>query len=268
MNESPAGAAPARCRRCHWPAFRTVTVTAGQETVYNGPTCRSCLNSIQQDGRYFTASIQIGPVMAGDGAEGGWSGAPRPASMAAQERERLVYRVAADAGQALSAVPGWEVERSGTCLSIRFKGHGPRRHGDPPDYFAWLEDAASMDLHKAIEASVRRRLEHGEELFDVEDGPRCFHCGCTDEEACPGGCAWVPGPVDGDLCSRCAAELALLAAALDDAAGYRDLRGSGRCEACARAAGGRCAEHQPDAARAASYRKLLADRYSIYLASA
>lgn len=242
--------------------------TIGPETVYRGPTCRSCLESIQQDGRYFTATIQIGPVAAAAVPAGGWSGAPRPASMTAVERARLIYRVAADVRQALSAVPGWQVERSGVCVSIRFKGHGPRRHGDPSDYLVWVEDAVGMDLHKAIEGSVRRRLENGEEVFNVEDGPRCFHCGCTDEEACPGGCAWVPGPADGDLCSRCADELALLADALDDAAGYRDLRSSTPCEACARSVSGRCAEHQPDADRAARYRELLASRYSFYLTSA
>lgn len=28
---------------------------------------------------------------------------------------------------------------------------------------------------------------------------RCRECGCTDTQACPGGCFWV----DNDLCSRC-----------------------------------------------------------------
>jgi hypothetical protein len=100
----------------------------------------------------------------------------------------------------------------------------------------------------------------------AEESPRCFWCGCTDEQACAGGCAWVPGPIDeGDLCSRCAAELALLAAALDDAAAYRELRGSARCEACASAGDGRCAGHQSDERRSAAYRELLAGRYSAYL---
>lgn len=30
--------------------------------------------------------------------------------------------------------------------------------------------------------------------------PRCRVCGCTDAEACPGGCIWA----EPDLCSRCA----------------------------------------------------------------
>ncbi|GGM22414.1 hypothetical protein ACFFX1_11140 [Dactylosporangium sucinum] len=35
----------------------------------------------------------------------------------------------------------------------------------------------------------------------------CRRCGCTDDEACPGGCSWVPDPallgVLGTLCSAC-----------------------------------------------------------------
>jgi hypothetical protein len=41
--------------------------------------------------------------------------------------------------------------------------------------------------------------EHG---FDVV---ACRICGCTDEEACPGGCCWVEDPSGGDLCSSCVA---------------------------------------------------------------
>lgn len=36
----------------------------------------------------------------------------------------------------------------------------------------------------------------------------CKYCGCTDDEACPGGCAWAfdegdPGGEDGAVCTRC-----------------------------------------------------------------
>jgi hypothetical protein len=35
--------------------------------------------------------------------------------------------------------------------------------------------------------------------------PRCRVCGRTDDEACDGGCWWVPDLFgDGDICSRCA----------------------------------------------------------------
>lgn len=43
--------------------------------------------------------------------------------------------------------------------------------------------------------------EVDEEEFDI---PRCRVCGCTDDEACEGGCSWVADPEDeGDLCSQC-----------------------------------------------------------------
>lgn len=32
----------------------------------------------------------------------------------------------------------------------------------------------------------------------------CRVCGCTEAQACPGGCCWVPDPEDlGPLCSAC-----------------------------------------------------------------
>ena len=139
MNDT-AARPPTRCLRCNWPAFRQLTITNEDGwRVYNGPACRACLDSFQQDGRYFTASMTIGLVIAGDTASD-WDGAPRPAARSAEERGRVIYRVAADVARALRAVPGWHVERSGVCIGIRFKGHGPRRHGDPPDYLLWLED--------------------------------------------------------------------------------------------------------------------------------
>jgi hypothetical protein len=37
-----------------------------------------------------------------------------------------------------------------------------------------------------------------------DDASRCRVCGCTDEQACAGGCMWVPDPAfEGDLCSAC-----------------------------------------------------------------
>lgn len=40
---------------------------------------------------------------------------------------------------------------------------------------------------------------------DLDDVVRCAECGCTDLEACPGGCWWVQDPTGQgrDVCSRC-----------------------------------------------------------------
>lgn len=44
-------------------------------------------------------------------------------------------------------------------------------------------------------------------------GDECEICGCTDDRACPGGCAWVaPG-----LCSSCAGEIAAIEVGIDQA---------------------------------------------------
>jgi hypothetical protein len=133
--------------------------------------------------------------------------------------------------------------------------------------------AAALDAARDLAERTRKVLLHtgihyvrpDQLTAPAEDGPRCLHCGCTDEQPCPGGCMWVPGPMDEDLCSRCEAVLALIAAALDDAAGYRDLRSSARCETCASSPDGPCAGCQADEDRATQYRELLARRYSAYL---
>jgi hypothetical protein len=41
------------------------------------------------------------------------------------------------------------------------------------------------------------------ELAKLQDAPSCDRCGCTDDRACEGGCAWVPNSRFVDLCSAC-----------------------------------------------------------------
>jgi hypothetical protein len=41
------------------------------------------------------------------------------------------------------------------------------------------------------------------ELAKLQDAPACDRCGCTDEMACEGGCAWVSNSRFLDLCSSC-----------------------------------------------------------------
>jgi hypothetical protein len=38
-----------------------------------------------------------------------------------------------------------------------------------------------------------------EDFAEADDGPRCRVCGCSDDNACEGGCVWATP----DLCSRC-----------------------------------------------------------------
>ena len=71
-----------------------------------------------------------------------------------------------------------------------------------------LELAAGGDGYTwdELESGVRREdLElDEEEIDDLLSGPSCRVCACTEEHACDGGCAWVPDPAGGDLCSTCA----------------------------------------------------------------
>jgi hypothetical protein len=39
--------------------------------------------------------------------------------------------------------------------------------------------------------------------YDDKRSGKCRVCGCTDEQACPGGCAWAPG-TRRTLCTSCA----------------------------------------------------------------
>lgn len=55
-------------------------------------------------------------------------------------------------------------------------------------------------IHAAIEAALLHLA--GEGLLQTTDAVRqCRVCGCTDEEACPGGCSWSQP----EICSTCAA---------------------------------------------------------------
>lgn len=41
-------------------------------------------------------------------------------------------------------------------------------------------------------------------FLDLALVARCRVCGCTEDDACPGGCCWVEDPMEmGDLCSSC-----------------------------------------------------------------
>ncbi|WP_228915981.1 hypothetical protein [Streptomyces sp. DH20] len=61
------------------------------------------------------------------------------------------------------------------------------------------------------------QAEHPGEYADepaeeAETDARCARCGCTEDAACEGGCAWVPNAQMIDLCSACATPAELQAA--------------------------------------------------------
>lgn len=73
-----------------------------------------------------------------------------------------------------------------------------------------LEHKAISARARAVAASAARaeanRLE--EELAALRDADiptvrTCWVCGCTDERACPGGCAWASPDAGVDVCTTC-----------------------------------------------------------------
>ncbi len=58
------------------------------------------------------------------------------------------------------------------------------------------------------------------------DEASCRVCGCSEQDACAGGCWWVPDPeLEGDLCCACLCEDCGLVGAPDEL---------GRCTRCGR----------------------------------
>lgn len=68
-----------------------------------------------------------------------------------------------------------------------------------------LADHASKRMQLTIrDVEVAAAIERKARPDVDEDLATCRVCGCTDAEACPGGCWWVPDPeLLGDLCSSC-----------------------------------------------------------------
>jgi len=72
--------------------------------------------------------------------------------------------------------------------------------------FDQVDDELDELLDDELELGSGVGLELGRSLsvdFPV-DGGMCRSCGCTEDNACPGGCIWATPAAD--LCSRCARE--------------------------------------------------------------
>ncbi|GGS84594.1 hypothetical protein GCM10010156_49030 [Planobispora rosea] len=74
-------------------------------------------------------------------------------------------------------------------------------HAHPPSGadLHCLNLAASMGERMGPVLVRLRDAEAGHE----EDEPVCRICGCSENRACEGGCAWVPNPLGVDVCSAC-----------------------------------------------------------------
>lgn len=79
-----------------------------------------------------------------------------------------------------------------------------RQHLVRPDVAAAVDIAVIVSYQLAVEKEIYQRSEV--ELLEVLEGVdlelACIRCGCTQFDACPGGCAWVS--MEPPICSACA----------------------------------------------------------------
>ena len=73
---------------------------------------------------------------------------------------------------------------------------GPKARPMHPDWARSLRDQCQS-------AGVPFFFKQWGGFAEDTETPICRVCGCTDEEACEGGCWWVDDPEGGDLCSQC-----------------------------------------------------------------
>jgi hypothetical protein len=76
------------------------------------------------------------------------------------------------------------------------------RHPEFPDHTREIVTRFTLDLQKnlSVTPAIGAVLEMGWGMTEEIEGTKCRVCGCTNEQACPGGCSWV----EPDLCSACA----------------------------------------------------------------
>ncbi|WP_333769605.1 hypothetical protein [Streptomyces sp. IBSBF 2435] len=80
-----------------------------------------------------------------------------------------------------------------TRLASNLDAAAARLAADPA-----LDLGLLLDRIRGIE--IARRLVQPDRAGDVA---RCHVCGCTEDDPCAGGCAWVPGGME-DTCTSCA----------------------------------------------------------------
>lgn len=88
------------------------------------------------------------------------------------------------------------------ALGRTFTGYkgGAYTMGDYTD--CWLDHYGESDGETIGPRLLGYMLAAGH-IPDADQVPACRVCGCTEEQACEGGCHWVEDPQMGELCSRC-----------------------------------------------------------------
>jgi hypothetical protein len=73
---------------------------------------------------------------------------------------------------------------------------------DDREFYLTYDDTGSCDIEpdELYTSREEAEAELGNGVFDKETEQKCRICGCTQNNACVGGCYWV----EKDLCSKCA----------------------------------------------------------------
>ncbi|MFJ5120995.1 DUF6919 domain-containing protein [Kitasatospora sp. NPDC088548] len=121
-------------------------------------------------------------------------------------------------GEAYTWFGGW---RAPEDVRFRWKGAGGQA-------VAAAERAWQVTLANPDPGPSRLLLTVLVEAFADPAEARCVCCGCTEDDPCPGGCAWVPELLLlEDLCSNCAVDHLAEQAAADDGQDPADTAGPG-----------------------------------------
>jgi len=90
--------------------------------------------------------------------------------------------------------------------------HGELRYFDllaahgyaPTEIEAEQLDAARKRVGTEVQTTIDDAVGEPPAADSSLAGPKCAWCGCTEMEACEGGCEWAPGGLDGhDICTLC-----------------------------------------------------------------
>lgn len=83
-----------------------------------------------------------------------WAATSTPAKLTEDERDRLLYRFAAEVAQRLEGMAGWRIQRAGVGVHVWI---GPDRFVcRAPDYTVFAEDQIGQHLHRLAQVEPHR----------------------------------------------------------------------------------------------------------------
>ena len=98
---------------------------------------------------------------------------------------------------------GWLAAEASMLREAAWEARG--RHGLVKHYRDAMRQAEKREARELARLAAPSTPALVTVIVGDPDEPACRVSGCTDSQACPGGCWWVPGDIDerGPLCSCC-----------------------------------------------------------------